>query len=684
YWAAHVETGASGRAQVKFEFPDALTAWRTTARAVTTATHAGSTVHKVIVRKNLMVRLATPRFFTQGDEVTVSVLTHNYLKSEKTARVSLDVEGLEVLSGTTRDVPIPSGGEVKAEWRVRAVGPAARLTGKALTDEESDAMEIALPVNPHGVRLVDAKAGSGNAEVDVAFPKEIVESTRSLEISVTPSVAGAIFGALEYLTSFPYGCTEQTMSSFLPNVLVSKALEELRVPSKVDPAELEKKIRAGLDRLYEFQHGDGGWGWWMNDESYPFMTAYVVAGLVQARGAGRRVHDDAIERGRKWLEAELARNRALSADQRAYMLMAAVSAGSKDRRLLDALWNERVRLSSYGVAVLGLAMHSAGDVRAGELASDLERLARADDAHAFWFVPNDPTLELNDSDASAETTAHALKLLARLRPASPLLYKAARWLVTHRDQGDHWSSTKQTAMVIYGLIDVLKASGELRPDFAVSVTVNGRQVFARRFAPADALAPESPAIRLNSAELLPSNKVQVKVTGTGRLYWSTQASYFSTEPKLSRTGPLALRISREYHKLAPVQQGGKVVHRLEPLASPLAPGDVVAVRLRLDGGGARYLLIEDPIPAGAEFIENDDLYRLEDKTLLRRYSWARREFRDDRAALFERYFERGPSDYMYLVKIVSAGTFRVSPARVQPMYQPQFLATTESRVLEVK
>ncbi|MGH9661694.1 MAG: MG2 domain-containing protein, partial [Bryobacteraceae bacterium] len=36
YWAAHVETGASGRAQVKFEFPDALTAWRTTARAVTT------------------------------------------------------------------------------------------------------------------------------------------------------------------------------------------------------------------------------------------------------------------------------------------------------------------------------------------------------------------------------------------------------------------------------------------------------------------------------------------------------------------------------------------------------------------------------------------------------------------------------------------------------------------------
>ena len=74
-------------------------------------------------------------------------------------------------------------------------------------------------------------------------------SSRVLELSVTPSVAGTIFGALEYLTSFPYGCTEQTMSSFLPNVIVSQAVKELQLKSKIDPAELEKKVRAGLDRL---------------------------------------------------------------------------------------------------------------------------------------------------------------------------------------------------------------------------------------------------------------------------------------------------------------------------------------------------------------------------------------------------------------------------------------------------
>lgn len=72
-------------------------------------------------------------------------------------------------------------------------------------------------------------------------------------------------------------------------------------------------------------------------------------------------------------------------------------------------------------------------------------------------------------DASPEATAYAMKLLARRTPSSPLLPKAALYLVTHRNEGDWWSSTKQTAMVIYGLLDYLKASGELKPDFTVKV-----------------------------------------------------------------------------------------------------------------------------------------------------------------------------------------------------------------------
>jgi alpha-2-macroglobulin len=120
FWVADVKTGADGKASVKFNFPDSLTTWRTTARGITADTKVGRAVEKVIVRKNLMVRLAVPGFFRQGDQVTISALVHNYLPTAKDARVSMNLKGLDVIDGATRDIKVPSKGEVKVDWRVRA------------------------------------------------------------------------------------------------------------------------------------------------------------------------------------------------------------------------------------------------------------------------------------------------------------------------------------------------------------------------------------------------------------------------------------------------------------------------------------------------------------------------------------------------------------------------------------
>ena len=53
-------------------------------------------------------------------------------------------------------------------------------------------------------------------------------------------------------------------------------------------------------------------------------------------------------------------------------------------------------------------------------------------------------------------------------------------------------------------------------------------------------------------------------------------------------------------------------------------------------------------------------------------------------AIFQTYFPQGQQQYFYLLKVVNPGVFQVSPARVQPMYQPDVMATTEARRLEVK
>ena len=59
------------------------------------------------------------------------------------------------------------------------------------------------------------------------------------------------------------------MSSFLPNIVVRQAIRDLKLKENIDEAALQEKIRAGLERLYAFQHEDGGWGWWETDEVAP-------------------------------------------------------------------------------------------------------------------------------------------------------------------------------------------------------------------------------------------------------------------------------------------------------------------------------------------------------------------------------------------------------------------------------
>jgi len=314
----------------------------------------------------------------------------------------------------------------------------------------------------------------------------------------------------------------------------------------------------------------------------------------------------------------------------------------------------------------------------------LESQVVSDNTEASWPVHQDALLDFS-GDATPEATAYSLKLLTKLRPASPLLPKAALWLVNHRDQGYYWTSTKQTAMVVFGLTGYLKASGELRPNFGVTVSVNGKQVSSSRFSEADGLSPTAPVIRLSAAEVAGgSNKIKISKSGEGRLYWSARAEYYSTEDTLTRTGSTSLNLTREYFKLVPGKEGDQIVYQLEPLAGPVQIGDVVVAKLTLNGGAWRYLLIEDPIPAGAEFIEKDELYKIRSQPPWWQRFFSRREYHDDHAATFQEYFNGKERQYFYLVKVVNPGKFRISPARVQPMYQPQYLSTTDSKILEVK
>ena len=251
-------------------------------------------------------------------------------------------------------------------------------------------------------------------------------------------------------------------------------------------------------------------------------------------------------------EQQLAQHPRMIPALRAYVTYALSLAGAQNLGpSVESLWSRRSDLSAEGLALTGMAMLRTGDNRAPQIAQLLESKAQRTGTLVSWPSSYSPLLDLND-DNSAESTAFALRFLTHADANSPLLEGAAQWLVLNRNGGYWWSSTEQTAMALFGLVDYLAASQELNADYDADVLLNGSSIGKRHFTAADAASGTDLSIDITAAQLQPGNNVvQITKHGSGRAYWSVQGKYYSTEQKLYQQGTLSLNLTRDYFKLTP-------------------------------------------------------------------------------------------------------------------------------------
>ncbi|MEK6796869.1 MAG: MG2 domain-containing protein, partial [Spirochaetota bacterium] len=376
FWAHSIRTGDDGTALVTIKMPDTLTAWRATVRAVTRETGVGSERTETVTFKNLLCRLELPRFITQDDVLTISGIVHNYLKTEKSVRAELTATGVNMAASNSMRDRLPTGVDKRFDWKVTADKPGrAEFVLKALTDEESDAMKLSIPILPHGLqrRIVSSEVLSGGSiSRTLELPDSALRDTAELTVNASGSIAAAMFASLDYLIGYPYGCVEQTMSRFLPNVIVAQSVKRLKLPEPEIFKKLPDMMEKGLTRLYDLQHGDGGWGWWNNDETHAYMTAYVMYGLSLTREAGYQLNENAYSRGRSALLTIYGREK--PSDIKAYMAMSISYLKDTDKKTIIDLLQSEKELSTYGRALLAMALIRIGE---REKASPLIRAIKA-------------------------------------------------------------------------------------------------------------------------------------------------------------------------------------------------------------------------------------------------------------------------------------------------------------------
>ncbi|MBZ0166100.1 MAG: hypothetical protein K8I00_04775, partial [Candidatus Omnitrophica bacterium] len=236
FWQPSVVTDAAGQATVKVTFPDSLTTWRATARGISRQTDVGNVTYDTKTSKDVIVRLQAPRFFTERDEVIISANVHNYTKEPQKIKVLIKAEGLQIKDAAERWVEVAAGGEQRVDWNTQATRQGiARLTVSAQATADADAMVKSYPVIPHGIEKFIAEStairlvqsGESMQTMEFHLPKERIEESTTLTLNSSPSLAAAMLDSLPYLARYPYGCVEQTLSRFLPAVIVKKTLRQL-------------------------------------------------------------------------------------------------------------------------------------------------------------------------------------------------------------------------------------------------------------------------------------------------------------------------------------------------------------------------------------------------------------------------------------------------------------------------
>ncbi len=88
-WIGALETDEHGVAKIELDMPESLTTWKINVWSMAPGTRVGHGTTEVITRKDLILRMQTPRFLIEKDTVTLSANVHNYLETEKEVNLIL-------------------------------------------------------------------------------------------------------------------------------------------------------------------------------------------------------------------------------------------------------------------------------------------------------------------------------------------------------------------------------------------------------------------------------------------------------------------------------------------------------------------------------------------------------------------------------------------------------------------
>ncbi|XP_041831691.1 CD109 antigen [Melanotaenia boesemani] len=494
-----MDTGDSDTQTLALTVPDSITTWSATAFVLSDKLGLGLVEQpaQLTVFQDFFLSLNVPAYVIRGEELVLEVILFSYLQQDQEVTVIVaaseafqfvfpDSELLSMSSVRRLHVEGGGGATVLVPIRPLVLGEIP-ISVKAMSSVASDVVRTTVLVKAEGLEqsfssslLLELRASqtSLSRSFSFSFPAGVVEGSQRASVTAIGDILGPSITGLDSLIQMPYGCGEQNMIHFAPNIYILQYLSSSRQADPQTTRRATDYMMSGYERELSFQRADGSFSAFGDQDSSgsTWLSAFVLRCFLQARPfvtidahvlqavaawiAGQQGADGRFQEVGRVIHTELQGGLDGPVSLTAYVLIALLEdsdiraqyAGQVSAALMYLETRLALGISSnYSLSLLSYALALAGSSTTETAINDLIGRASKTDGVPMWVSPSSGlSSSWQPRSADIEMASYVLLTLHQLNQVSRGL-GLMKWLSQQRNHQGGFGSTQDTVVALQAL-----------------------------------------------------------------------------------------------------------------------------------------------------------------------------------------------------------------------------------------
>ncbi|XP_057308923.1 pregnancy zone protein-like isoform X2 [Hydractinia symbiolongicarpus] len=502
---------SSGENVLQVKIPDTITTWYASGFAMSTRAGIGVAAPASIQAfQPFFVSVALPYSVIRGETVKVPTTVFNYLDDCLVIQVSLDTStDFDITSERIKKMCVcgSKSNTFKFSIKSKTLGK-IDITVKALSLQPdilicdssnkmaddvtaADAMTKKLLVEAEGIKKEFSTSsyfcprdhsGLYSDTLFVTIPQPVVQGSVYAELAVVGDLLGPSMDNLDKLLAMPYGCGEQNMLKFAPNIYIMDYLTATNQLTEKVERKAKEYMRSGYQRELTYKHSNGAYSAFgeRDKEGSTWLTAFVLRSFSQAKRY-IFIDDRDIEDSKRWLlslqdwsgcfkESGMVHHKEMKGGVSSGITMTAFVVNAlleakvphNDSRMQSALACITNRLNKisdpYTAALISYTLSLAGSTKRFDMLNKLDSMSSQADGMLHWEATSvkDHRSSFCYQAPSTDIEMTAYSMMAYIGGQSPFKskiehLKIVKWLVKQRNPFGGFASTQDTCVGLQAL-----------------------------------------------------------------------------------------------------------------------------------------------------------------------------------------------------------------------------------------